>query len=86
MSATCAGRTLRRYDLATNRADSTVALPAGGDPIGAVGVDAASGLLYLGRVPGFDRAGTVTVHRADGAETARFTAGVAPTDFAFRYN
>lgn len=77
-----AGTTLRRYDVGTNRADSTVALPTGGDPIGAVGVDAA-GALYLGRVPGFDRAGSVTVHRADGTETGRFTAGVAPTDFAF---
>lgn len=77
-----AGTTLRRYDLATNRADGTVALPGDADPIGAVGVDAA-GVIYLGRVPGFDRAGTVTRHRADGTELGRFTAGVAPTDFAF---
>ena len=80
-----AGRTLRRYDLAANRADSTVALPAGGDPIGAVAVDAAAGRLYLGRVPGFDRAGLVTVHTDAGAETARFTAGIAPTDIALRF-
>ncbi len=58
-------------------------IAVGGDPIGAVGVDRFRDRLYLGRVPGFDVRGYVTVHTLDGAEVDRFEAGVAPTAIAF---
>lgn len=58
--------------------------PFEGDPIGAVAFDEERRLLYLGRVPGFDKAGTVTIHSDDGTQIESLTAGVAPTFIAFK--
>lgn len=66
-----------RFDAAANSLAATI--PAAGDPIGAVAYDERAERLYLGRVAGFDVAGSVTIHDAEGAQTGVFTAGVAPT-------
>lgn len=59
--------------------------PFDGAPIGAVAYDPVDETLYLGRVPGFDEAGTVTIHERDGTEAGSFQAGVAPTDITLLY-
>lgn len=69
--------TVLRFDATDNSLAATV--PALGDPIGAVAYDRVNERLYLGRVAGFDVAGTVTIHEADGTQVGVFTAGVAPT-------
>jgi outer membrane protein assembly factor BamB len=69
--------TVLRFDATDNSLAATV--PALGDPIGAVAYDGAAERLYLGRVVGFDVAGSVTIHEADGTQVGVFTAGVAPT-------
>jgi YVTN family beta-propeller protein len=72
-------KTVLRFDTASNLQEGGFTVT--GAPIGAIGHDGTS--LYLGRVPGFTTAGTVTLHSSDGTETGRFTAGVAPTFLAF---
>ncbi len=57
--------------------------PFAGDPIGAVAYDAAADRLYLGRVPGFASAGSVSVHGRNGGELARYSVGVAPSHIGF---
>jgi YVTN family beta-propeller protein len=57
--------------------------PFSGDPIGAVAYDATTERLYLGRVPSFTEAGTVTVHDRNGRELETFFVGVAPTHILF---
>ena len=68
--------TILRFSAETNT--FVEAIPVPGDPIGAVAVSRA-GQLYLGRVPGFDVRGGVTIHDDDGTQIGSFTAGVAPT-------
>jgi len=58
--------------------------PLDGAPIGAVGFDPATDRLLLGRVPGFDVSGSVTLHTSDGTQTDEFAAGIAPTDLDLR--
>jgi PKD repeat protein len=58
--------------------------PVEGDPIGGVAYDPEREELYLGRVPDFSSAGTVTIHDRSGTETGSFPAGVAPTYITFR--
>lgn len=73
------GRVLR-YDAATNTVDTR--LDVAGDPAGAVGYDARSELLYVGRLSAtnpFDENGTVTVHERGGAAIDTIAAGIAPT-------
>lgn len=74
--------TVLRFDAGTNTLAE--AIPVDGDPIGAVAYDGIYGRLYLGRVPGFDVAGTVTIHERDGSQIGVFTAGAAPTSITFR--
>jgi DNA-binding beta-propeller fold protein YncE len=69
--------TVLRFDAEANTLAATI--PAAGDPIGAVAFDDRAERLYLGRVAGFDVAGSVTIHEADGTQAGVFTAGVAPT-------
>jgi hypothetical protein len=73
--------TVLRFDAGTNTLAE--AIPVAGDPIGAVAYDGLYERLYLGRVPGFDVAGSVTVHARDGAQVGVFTAGAAPTSIVF---
>ncbi len=78
------GSRIIRFDTRTNQSSGEVALPNDANPIGAVALDGSRGRLYVARVTGFDRAGYVTIHSADGgAELGRFAAGVAPTSIAF---
>lgn len=72
--------TVLRFDVISNALQ--VAIPLGGDPIGAVAFDPIYGRFYVGRVPGFDVAGSVTIHEADGTQVGQFTAGAAPTSIA----
>ena len=69
--------TVLRFNAQTNVLIATI--PVSGDPIGAVAFDDRSERLDLGRVAGFDVAGSVTIHEADGTQAGVFTAGVAPT-------
>lgn len=74
-----------RIDTQTNTLAATLG-SVGGAPIGALGYDPLSEQLYLGRVPGFDQAGTVTIHERDGTQVGSFEVGIAPTDVHFRRN
>lgn len=74
---------LTRINTATNEVVTTLG-PLDGDPIGAVGYDAVREELYVGRVPGFDQRGSVTIHERNGTQTGSFNAGVAPTYIDFR--
>ena len=67
-----------RLDTITNEVDAEIG-PVGGDPIGAVNFEPTTEQLFLGRVPGFDVSGTVTIHDRAGTQTDEFAAGVAPT-------
>jgi outer membrane protein assembly factor BamB len=68
--------TVLRFDAETNALAE--AIPAAGDPIGAIAFDEVTERLYLGRVAGFDVAGSVTIHEADGTQVGIFMVGVAP--------
>jgi hypothetical protein len=72
--------TLLRFDVFSNTLEATI--PLDGDPIGAVAFDGIYGRIYVGRVPGFDVAGSVTVHDLDGRQVGQFTAGAAPTSIS----
>lgn len=72
--------TVLRFDPFTNTLAATV--PVGGDPIGALAYDLFYDRLYLGRVPSFDVAGSVTIHDRDGTQVGQFTAGAAPASIA----
>ncbi len=54
-----------------------------GAPIGAVAYDNLTKEFYLGRVPGFDQAGSVTIHDESGVQTSSFQAGIAPSHIIF---
>lgn len=56
----------------------------GFDPLGAVAYDAATETLYGAHLRGFENAGYVTMHDEEGAETGRFTVGVAPVQIDLR--
>lgn len=71
--------TVLRFNAETNTLVATI--PAPGDPIGAVAYGGTD-RLYLTRVPGFDVAGSVTIHEPDGTQVGVFTAGAAPTSIA----
>ncbi len=78
------GQTLRRFDTRTNAASGQIEVP--GAPISAVAYDDATDRLYLGRLDAdspYAGDGMVTVHTRDGAEVARFGAGVIPGAIAF---
>jgi DNA-binding beta-propeller fold protein YncE len=72
--------TLLRFDVVSNTLEATI--PLDGDPIGAVAFDPLYERIYVGRVPGFDVAGSVTIHEADGTQVGQFTAGAAPAAIA----
>jgi YVTN family beta-propeller protein len=69
---------LVRINTATNEIVETIG-PVSGAPVGAVAYDANRQELYLGRVPSFTEAGSVTIHDRDGTRTGAFAAGVVPT-------
>ena len=75
--------TVLRFNTATNAADVRLG-PFSGNPIGAIGYDAAARRLYLGRFVDYTTAADVTIHDREGTEVGRFSAGIAPTyiDFA----
>jgi len=54
-----------------------------GDQIGAVAYDSRSKRIYVGRVPSFTAAGSVTVHDRAGQQIESFPAGIAPTFITF---
>ncbi|NNE34603.1 MAG: hypothetical protein HKN13_05180 [Rhodothermales bacterium] len=56
-----------------------------GDPIGAVAYDGEADRLYIGRVPGFTTAGSVTIHDRSGDQLESFPAGIAPTAISFYF-
>lgn len=68
--------TLLRFNVVSNTLETTI--PLGGDPIGAVAFEPIYGRIYVGRVPGFDVAGSVTVHDLDGTQVGAFGAGAVP--------
>lgn len=72
--------TVLRFDMGANTL--VAAIPVDGDPIGAVAYDGLYERLYLARVPGFDVAGSVTIHEPDGVQVGQFAAGAAPTSIA----
>ena len=72
-----------RFDTRSNDRLAEIG-PLEGDPIGAVAFDPVEERIYLGRVPGFTEAGSVTVHNLQGEEVDRFQAGVAPTHMVFQ--
>ena len=74
--------TVLRFNTATNAADVRLG-PFGGDPIGAIGYDAATRRLYLGRFVDYTTAADVTIHDREGTEVGRFPAGIAPTYIDF---
>ena len=79
------GRTVYRFDTATNTLDAT--LDVGGAPVNAVAYDAVGERLYLGRLDAanpYTSEGVVTLHERGGAEIGRFDAGVVPSHVAFR--
>lgn len=69
--------TVLRFDAASNALEA--AIPLDGDPIGAIAFEPIYERVYVGRVPGFDVAGSVTVHDLDGAQVGQFGAGAVPT-------
>lgn len=88
--AVLADQTILRFDASSN----TVAeeFDASGNPIGALGYDALSEQLYVGRAAedAFGASGTVTVHDRNGDRVHAFDAGgsggpgIAPTSIDFR--
>jgi YVTN family beta-propeller protein len=76
---------IARINTASNTVADTFG-PLEGPPIGAVAYSANRQELYVGRVPGFDAAGRVTIHDRDGTQTGSFPAGIAPTYIAVRRN
>ncbi len=72
--------TLLRFDTVSNALEATI--PLDGDPIGAVAFDQIYDQIYVGRVPGFDVAGSVTIHDRDGAQVGVFGTGAAPTSIS----
>ncbi|HEX7072029.1 MAG TPA: DUF5074 domain-containing protein [Rhodothermales bacterium] len=72
-----------RYDTRSNERIAEIG-PLAGDPIGAVGFNPVQERIYVGRVPGFTQAGSVTILDLSGDSLGTFQAGVAPTYFAFR--
>ena len=78
------GQTLRRFDTRANAANGQIEVA--GAPVSAVAYDDDTDRLYLGRLNAdspYAADGTVTVHTRDGAEVARFGAGVLPSAVAF---
>lgn len=69
--------TIGRFNTATNSVINEISIS--GDPIGAIAYDHVDDKLYLGRVPGFDVSGSVTIHELDGTQTGSFSAGIAPS-------
>jgi YVTN family beta-propeller protein len=65
------------FDTNENVLKETIHL-SGTEEVGAIAYDAAAQHLYAGRIPGYDRAGFVSIHRRDGTEIGRFETGVAP--------
>lgn len=72
--------TVLRFDWSDNTLAAMI--PVAGDPIGAIAYDLFYDQLYLGRVPGFDVAGSVTIHDRDGTQVGQFAAGAAPGSIA----
>ena len=72
--------TVLRFDAESNTLAGSISAPGG--PIGAVAVSS-TGQIYLGRVPGFDVRGSVTIHEEDGTQIGEFVAGAAPTSITF---
>jgi hypothetical protein len=75
------GSSILVFDTRANATLDPIAIP-GDESIGAVAYDPGEDLFYLGRVTGFTTAGFVSLHGRDGMESARFTAGIAPTSVA----
>lgn len=72
--------TVLRFNTASNTLDATISLD--GDPIGAVAFDEIADRMYVSRVPGFDVAGSVTIHERDGTQVGSFGTGAAPTSIS----
>lgn len=73
-----------RFDTDTDSGPTAVAQPEGAD-VGAVAYDAAEGILYVGRSPGFTQSGSVQRIDPDGGGlVGSFPAGVAPSQIVFR--
>lgn len=68
--------TLLRFDTVSNTLEDTI--PLEGDPIGAVAFEPVYERIYVGRVPGFDVAGSVTIHELEGTQVGQFGAGAVP--------
>ena len=72
-----------RFDTATNARGATIPVEGA---VGAVGYDAETQRLYVGRPNAdspFGDDGFVTLHDRDGAEVGRFDAGIAPVAIVF---
>ena len=80
--ATLSDSTVLRFNTATNTADVRIG-PLEGNPIGAIGYDAAAERLYLGRFIDYTTAADVTIHDREGTEVGRFPAGIAPAYIDF---
>lgn len=81
-SGTDASDFILRFDTDSRRLEAGLEL-TGPD---ASGIGFGGGQLYVGRLNDlnpFSDDGVVTVHERNGAETARFTAGIVPSAFAF---
>lgn len=72
--------TLLRFNTVSNTLET--AIPLDGAPIGAIAFDQVYDRIYVGRVPGFDVAGSVTIHERDGTQVGEFAAGAAPTSIS----
>lgn len=75
------GNNILVFDTRSNTQLEPIDIP-GDEAIGAVAYEAGTDQLYLGRITGFTTAGFVSIHDRNGAETTRFTAGVAPASIA----
>ena len=75
------GNNILVFDTRTNMQLEPIAIP-GEEAIGAVAYEAGTDQLYLGRITSFTTAGFVSIHDRNGAETTRFTTGVAPASIA----
>ena len=75
--------TLLRFNAVSNTLEATI--PLDGAPIGAVAFDEVHGRIYVGRVPGFDVAGSVTIHEMDGTQVGQFGTGAVPTSISLAH-
>lgn len=75
--------TLLRFNTVANALEATI--PLDGDPIGAVAFEPIYERIYVARVPGFDVAGSVTIHEMDGTQVGRFGTGAVPTSISIAH-